>query len=147
MGVKVKTDLRNIERSLKSTGNNYNNVTIRPLKSKRLNGYKYSTYLCRQSVLNSLRYATDCYGLLRTKMRVFGVMSDRENGNLSNWYDDGLIMRVRQRKHRIQELMDAYMTMNRGGWKLRTSQKVSGNIKKITEILGNVYPLLEYTVI
>lgn len=83
-------------------------------------------------------FTTLCDGLLRTKMRVFEVMSDREDGNLSNGYDDGLLMRVRERKPRLTEMMDDYIIMNRAGWKPRASTRVDGNFKKIKEILGNV---------
>jgi hypothetical protein len=88
---------------------------------------------------DSQEFSTLCEGLLRTKMRVFEVMAEREDGNLSNGYDNGLLMRVRKRKTCLQELMDEYITMQGGEWGVRSAKKVEGDLNKIVDILGNIH--------
>jgi len=87
---------------------------------------------------DSPEFTTLCDGMLRAKMRVFEVMAEREDGNLSNGYDDGLVMRTRDRKYRLTELMDDYIIMTGKSWGVRTQSRKDGNFKKILEILGDI---------
>ncbi len=87
---------------------------------------------------SSQEFKTLCDGLLRTEMRVSEVIADREEGNLRNGYDDGLIMRVREQKYRLTELMDDYISMSGKTWEVRTRGKKDDNFKKVLEIWGDI---------
>lgn len=78
-----------------------------------------------------------CDGLLQTKRRVFEVMAERENGNYNNRYDDGLTMRIIERKYRLSELITDRLSCS--GGKVRFQKRLKGNYDKVLDVLGDIF--------
>lgn len=86
---------------------------------------------------NSREFMELCDGLLQTKRRVFEVMAERESGNYNNRYDNGLSMRVQERKFRLSELIVDYTAHSGGG--VRFQQRRRDNFKKVLDVIGDVF--------
>lgn len=87
---------------------------------------------------NSNPFSDLCDGLLHAKHRAFEVMAEREQGNLNNRYDLGLVMKRLDPKLMLSTLVKDFLTAYKRKVGSRFYKRLEGNYRKVIEILGDM---------